>query len=370
MNEQTQILLRERMVGARMLEPINISNTVHSWLAMLNRVIDICSVVDYPKPPEEAKYANLFGFMTSEDKHYLDGVKTGIFPREGFSGIDISAAGIETVNAVSKAVHRTVDSSIPDNSATVKVNQEAPDVQCIDAYTPVFLTAVAWPDPEYYAVKTVSIKAEEDIQIEYAGSGFSFVNNAIYPNIEYSEIGTRRRTILLKGNFIVYRLTFLHSRVLIEVVENTQLLDNYLSPSAKAANPSLNGTVEFTAQRSALAAASELLVSGSPAWFNSDGTVSDEMDGTRAALGIEAVLDDTAGTAWGSVTVGCTAVSGGESVRCPDAEIEDGRRIAQFWSEDGKTCIKIEYSLNSAARRLSLIGASVIKTKSGRTYDE
>ena len=370
MNEQTQNLLRERMAGAKTLEPINISNTVHSWLNMLNRVIDICSVVDYPLPPDKAKYANLFGFMTSEDKYYLDGLKTGITPLPNFKGIDISAAGIESVRSFSKAVHRTVDSSIPDNSATVKVERASADVTCVDAFSNVFIEAIAYPDPTYYAVKTVSVKAEEDIQIEYAGSGFTFVNNSVYPNIGYSEIGTQRRTLLLKGNFIVYRLTFIHSRVMIEVAENTQLLDNYLAPSANAADPSLNGTVEFYAKRSALAAASELAAQGSPAWFNADGTVSDEMDGERAALGIETEIDDTAGASWGSVTMGCTAVIGGQSIRCPDAEIEDGRRIAQFWAEDGSACVKIEYSLNSAARRLSFIGATVVKTSSGRTYDE
>ena len=55
MNEQTKSLIEERISNSRTLESIKISDTVHSWLTTLNRVVDICNIVDYPDDnPETA----------------------------------------------------------------------------------------------------------------------------------------------------------------------------------------------------------------------------------------------------------------------------------------------------------------------------
>ena len=97
------------------------------------------------------------------------------------------------------------------------------------------------------------------MHVSYAGNDFSFVNNSIYPNVEWSEIGSPKSTLLLAGTFIVYRATFIHARVLLEIVENTQIIDNYKAASAKFADTSLNGQLVFDANASALASATHMI---------------------------------------------------------------------------------------------------------------
>lgn len=378
MNEQTKSLIESKMSNARTLEPIKISDTVHSWLNMLNRVVDVSNIVDYPDPdPETARYQNLFGFMTSEDKLYLDGVKTGIFPRQKFSGIDIGAAEISAVNSVRKAVHMTSDEAAAGSSGGVDVNRDSADVQCIDAMSDLQISITAYPDSAYYAEKLVSVKAEEDVQIEYSGNGFSFVNNAIYPNVVYSAIGTPRKTLLLKGNFIVYRMVFIHSRVLVEIVENTQIIDNY---KARSASGAIYGTDSEEVWR-ASARSLDILsteISGSATgsktlWIGTDGTVGTEPSGA-GICSIAAETADVQNGGWSGMHISCSRLSEGETVFSGEADVQSGSGTVEFWNEDFTELVRLDYWFNPNMKEFRATALSVVATAgtpyTGRVYDE
>ena len=375
MNEQTKSLIEERISNSRTLESIKISDTVHSWLTTLNRVVDICNIVDYPDDnPETASYENVLGFMTSIDKLYLDGVKTGISPLPAMDGIDADIRELNTFTAMKKSTLRTVDSSLAENSGRVKVNRDSIDVQCIDAYSDVIIEVVAWPHSEYYCEKLVSIKAEEDIQIEYAGNNFTFVNNSIYPNVEYSAIGTPRRTILLKGNSIVYRMTFIHSRVLMEVVENTQLLDNYKAPSASRIDPETNGLETFRASETACGSLSGYATHRNGVWqqrlyVTADNGVS-EMAGADAVVAFETLVTADPNGTWNRVRLRCEPFIDGTASAAEYVDLESGTHLVELDTIARDAIVRVEYYLNHLEMKLDVISLTVIARDAGRTYDE
>ncbi len=373
MNVQTRTLLESKLTSSRLIEPIKLADTVHSWLNMLNRVIDVCNVVEYPNPDKEtATYSNVFGFMESTDKLYLDGTKWGIFPADDEEAIDIDVRNLHSRHFSREAKFTTVDPSVPDSTGEIVVDRTSIDVQCVDAKADVLLTLVASPDPTWHAEKLVSIKALQDVYVEYSGNDFSFVNNSIYPNVEWSSIGTPKKTLLLSGTFIVYRATFIHSRVLLEVVENTQLVDNYKAASAKAADSSLNGTLEFDANAEMLGNLTRA-VNEDPnrvLYMNYDGVVGTTFEAgrCRATFELNAVESDTA--QWESVTLTCRPYSSDALLESNLIVLQDGRHVVQCWSNDRMKVVKVDYALNMAARAITILGFSTIAMKSGRTYDE
>lgn len=375
MNEQTRALIEDKLTSARMLEPIKISDTVHSWLNMLNRIIDVCNIVEHPAvAPNDPTYSNVFGFMESTDKKYLDGVKWGVFPDYDTQEVDMDVREIDARNVVMKAVHTTSDASIPTSTGEVKVTKDSPDVQCVDARSDVLITLAANPDPAWFAQKLISVKALQEMHVSYAGNDFSFVNNSIYPNVEWSDIGSPKSTLLLAGTFIVYRATFIHARVLLEIVENTQIIDNYKAASAKFADTSLNGQLVFDANASALSSATQMInedpYSGRTLFFNQDGVVGTEYVARRcmAAMEIEAVKAEDA--KWSSVSLACRAKGASGLLDAESVQLEDGRHIVQIWSRDRSMVSKIDYALNRSANIMSILGVSTISMNTGRVYDE
>lgn len=374
MNEQTKHLIEERMSSSRLLESIKISDTVHSWLNMLNRVIDVCNVVDYPNDdPATTKYANVFGFMESTDKLYLDGVKAGIFPTEDLQAIDVDARNLHSRHFSRFAVHSTLDSTSSSTTATVVVNKNAVDIQCIDARSNILLELTASPDPAYYSEKLVSICAKKDVHIEYSGNNFRFVNNSIYPNVEYSSIGTPKKTLLLTGSFILYRIIFIHSLILLEVVDNNQLVDNYKAASAKAADPSFNGELEFDASAEMLGRLTTKINEGeySSFYMNSDGVVGTTYSAARCKAEFSLIATENDKAQWSAISIVCRPQgSNGSLLNSSAVELQNGRHIAQCWSSDRTKVVKIDYALNMDAKSISILGFSVVVMNSGRTYDE
>lgn len=374
MNNSTKQLLREKIDDARMLEPIKISDTVHSWLNMLNRVVDLCNIVAYPEPDRAvATYANVFGFMEAADKLYLDEVKWGILPADDEQAVDIDARKVFSFNAIKKAAYSTVDASLANNNGTITVDKKAIDVQCIDARSDILLKLIANPDSSWCAEKLVSIKALEDVHIEYTGNNFSFVNNSIYPNVEWSSIGTPKKTLLLAGTMIVYRATFIHSRILLEVVENTQLLDNYKATSAKHADPSFNGAVVFDANSSTLASLSEMAnigENGRILYVNRDGIVGDVMETERCKATFKLSTTDSPDAKWESVVLECRPMGTNGLLVGSAAELQNGRHIVQLWTNDRTMVVKVDYALNMAAKSISILGFTVVEMNAGRIYDE
>ena len=373
MNEQTKSLIEERMSSSRLLESIKISDTVHSWLNMLNRVVDICNIVDYPNDdPTTATYANVLGFMQATDKLYLDGVKAGVFPTADLEAIDIDVRKLHSKYFSRTALYSTLDPALSSTNATITVDTRAVDIQCIDAKSNVLMELIASPDPTYYSEKLVSIKALEDVHIEYSGNDFSFVNNSIYPNVEWSTIGTPKKTLLLAGSFIVYRLVFIHSRILLEVVENTQLIDNYKAASAKAADSSLNGNLEFDASAEMLGNFTRMANEGTydSLYLNADGVVSPVYDASRCAaeFSMNATEDDKA--QWSAVEIACRPQGSNALLESSFVQLQNGRHVVQCWSSDRTKVVKIDYALNMSAKSISVLGFSVVAMNSGRTYDE
>jgi len=385
MNENTNALVQSKMSDSKMIEQIKITDTVHSWLSMLNRVIDVCNVVEYPESdPNKVRYENLFGFMPSEDKLWLDGARPGITPVDG-GGIDVSARNVTADRYLTNSSFTTID--LPNNTAkgTVYVNLDSLDAQAIDANSSliIVINAEASQHSKTFAQKLVSVYAMRDITIEYSGNGFGFVNNSVWPNIGYSAIGTPRKTTLLEGMLIVYRFTFIHSRVLVEVVENTQLIENYKTPSENAKDASIYGEELFKASSDALMSASDYISGyegGSISVFiNSDGTYSTRRNSkTKCILNFS--IEGNSNGQWNSVGVSGIAVLSSEDVEVgmdysgvgenEPTWIMDGRRTVILWSTDRMVGIKAEIALLKQARRLTLFSLSVVEMPNGRTYDE
>lgn len=375
MNEQTRALIEDKLTAARMLEPIKISDTVHSWLNMLNRIIDVCNVVDHPAvAPNDPTYSNVFGFMESTDKKYLDGVKWGVFPDYDAEEVDMNVREISADSVVKKAVFTTSDASISTSTGEVKVTKNSPDVQCIDARSDVLITLAASPDPSWFSEKLISIKALQEMHVSYAGNDFSFVNNSIYPNVEWSDIGSPKSTLLLPGTFIVYRATFIHSRILLEIVENTQIIDNYKAASAKAADSSLNGDLVYDASPATLSLLTQMINEEPDTerilYLNQDGVVGIEYDENRCAAALKVKAEIASNAEWSSVVLSCQAMGASGLLEAASTQLQDGRHVVQIWSNDRTMVSKIDYALNKSANLISILGASTISMKSGRVYDE
>ena len=461
MNEQTKSLIEGQLASYRLLEPIKISDTVHSWLNMLNRVVDVCNIVGYPEEDETIRtYSNLFGFMTSVDKLYLDGIKNGIFPEEPVESISVEvsvasanpnedktalfnslireekystlsyenlengrkrirgrsdlvrtfvrALGIElnwneisdssetdihwtpfvdvdarnvnvTNHATKKARVIAVNRSIAGNSGTITVNVDSKDIQCINAKSDVTLQFIASTDDSFYCEKLISIKAEEEVRVFYTsnttGGGYEwkFVNNSIYPNVEWSNEGVATGSLLLKNTFIVYKATFIHSRILLEVVENSQLVDNYKAASAKHDNLSFNGSLVYDADSRALKTLTEMVngdLENRTVYVYSSGVISSVADLARCVSSFELNCTTGENAKWTSVSLRCRPVSSEAFLESNVMELQDGRHLAQLWTVDRSMVVKVDYAVSKDLRTISILGFSVISMNSGRTYDE
>lgn len=383
MDKQTQSLVTvANLPTVALLEPIGINDTVHSWLNMLNRVVAICNIVDHPSDDLANRTpANIFGFMTSTDKLYLDGIKYGIHPngvvpfdvdttQDNF--VDADVRRIKSYNAIKKATNRAVNASSSSSNGTVTVKYDSIDVQCIDASSNVLLSLIAYPDSTWYSEKLVSINAVNTVHVQYSGNDFSFVNNSIYPNVEWSSAGTPVSTLLLAGTFIVYRLTFIHSKILVEVVENTQIIDNYKAASAKAADSSLNGELAYDASASTLNSLTELAnrKNVQTLYLNKDGVVGTSFVASRCASSFEMNAVVGSNAQWTSFQLKCRPNSGSALVESPAIQLQEGRHMVQMWTNDRSMVVKIDYALNKGAKMVSILGFSVIKMYSGRVYDE
>lgn len=381
MNEQTTALIENQLDSYRLLEPIKISDTVHSWLNMLNRIVDICSIVGHPEEDKTLRrYSNVFGFMTSEDKLYLDGVKWGLYPKikdeddNPIQAVDIEARKFNILHSSSKTAKVfTSDASISTSSGRIPVNQDSVDVQCINARSDVLMELTANPDSNWYSEKLISIKALEEVRIQYSGNDFSFVNNSIYPNVEWSENGVPQSTLLLKGTFIVYRATFIHSRILLEIVENTQIIDNYKAASAKHDNLSFNGDIAFDADAKVLDTLTKMAngeAESKTFYLHHDGVVSSVADMQRCAATFEMNYVMGENAQWDSVTLRCRPVDSNAFLESDSMELQNGRHLVQMWTKDRTMVVKVDYAVNMMARTISILGFSVIAMNSGRTYDE
>ena len=383
------------------LEPVKISSTVHSWLKLLNKVVDVCNIVDFPVAhPSEALYPNLFGFMTSEDKLFLDSLKGGLIPQTvqlpgtrpyswqvpnaeeySFGGLNIDAVLVNCINAERKAVHRVVEASTdPSAVSTITINRDSPDVQCIDAKGNIMLAFSSDVDDcGYYAEKTVSILNKKaststdngSILVEYTGNNVSFVNNAVYPNIVYSPIGTQKYTMLLQKTFIVYRMTFIHGRILVTVVENTQLVDNYLARSASDAPFDSIGEASATQTAAVESALNGNRAASRTFWFNANGDVTDSKQGV-SEYALEITVADNPSVGWSRFTVKGYIVdpSTGDALPTASVRLSDGYGTAELWDADSVSGLKLVYQLNLPARNIAIHSLERLEARTGRIYDE
>lgn len=395
MNENTSDVITSVIRAAalndsniRTLESIKISDTVQSWLTMLNTVIAMCNIVEHPQSdPKKCVYENLFGFMSSDDKLYLDRIREGIVPEILADGETVA------VNAVisslkTRNITKMVDAFEvpPENQAghsgTVYVNEDSIDVQCIDASRDIEIILTSSTSSRYYAEKLVSIKADSNLCVEYNGTGdFAFVNNSIYPNVVYSAINTPRKTLLLAGHSLVYKFIFIHSKILIEVVENTQLIDNYLAQSEKSFNREMNGVEAFRASsplcEALAAAAAERNEEGTAVqktlWITGIDSMSETLpeDGSAVAR-FQTVFEYRSSEAspLDRARLRCEAVLDGTRRTAQYKDLEDGTNSIEFESDDHTAIVQVEYYLNMLEARFILINLAVFVRDNGRMYDE
>lgn len=405
MDTKTTNLVTKQISNERVLDSIKVTDTVHSWLNMLNRVVDICNIVDYPEEDRYKRtYSNLFGFMTSADKKYLDGIKIGIIPTwntippETFDEygnrivnpenlhVDASIRKLNVQHSVSKQAKAiTINESNAESVGSIVINPDSMDVQCIDAYSNVQLEFAADSSDAsngflYYAEKLISIKAKNDIHITYsANDAVKFVNNSIYPNVEW-ENAIPVGTFLLKGTFIVYKATFIHNRILLSVVENSQLLDNYKAASARHPNYHVNGDVVYDADISALRTLNGMLmlhnvdVNSTALYIARNGTISSTAPASEDALDYISSFKFNfivgSDAKWESASIECRPVKDGRFLNSSASLLQDGRHMIELWSDSKEMVVKIEYVLNMFSKTMSVFGFTVFEMNVGRTYDE
>ena len=392
MNSTTKKLIQENITDSdkKTLEFVKISDTVHSWLIMLNRVIDMCNIVDpadpsYDSPAtavsaDAAKLEKLFGFMTSADKWNLDVVMRGI-KSDGNNGIDVTASTLTAARTQKTALNplTSVDNA---GVGTVTVDSRSNDVQCVNANGEITISIIPKTDLSYYAEKIVSIKANEDISITYSGT-FEFVNDATYPNVGYSAIGTARRTVLLKNSILVYKIIFVHGMAFAEIVHNSQLAENYLAPSksSKSYDAASNGIEVFNVPYSGCKDITENMseadrtAGAKTLYIKTDGGVSVNRSNADA-LSVTTVLETNASGAWEQLSAEFAIVVNGtymQTNRAVLAESNGGEVMTAYLHTVDPTSpsafVRIDYALNLYAAKFHVSGISLLRGGID-TYDE
>lgn len=386
MNANTKNLIAANFSDSntKTLEFVKLSDTVHSWLVMLNRVIDMCNVVEPTALVSEGDltsvnaptYEKLFGFMTSADKRNLDIVMRGISSNEAGDGIDASISNLTVRNSSKTASSPDISGS----SSVLNVKDVSDDVQCVNAGRNITINIIPSSSITYYAEKIVSVLAATDITIEYSGR-FEFVNDATYPNVGYSAISTPRNTILLEKQLLVYKITFVHGIALVEIVQNTQLVDNYLAPSASKMDSVQNAVEVYSASLSACELVSaEMSAEGRPAgtktmYVDRSGNVSFNSSASDV-LSISTSLALNADGMWRSMSASCSVMLDGAHVSTESKILSggDGTESSTVYlgvvgGQNVSTIVRIVYVLNLAAAKLDISSISILRGGI-RTYDE
>ena len=386
MNANTKNLIAANFSDSntKTLEFVKLSDTVHSWLVMLNRVIDMCNVVEPEAVVSEGDltsanaptYEKLFGFMTSADKRNLDVVMRGISSDEDGTGINASVSSLSVRNSSKKASFPDISGS----SSVLYVRQSSDDVQCVNAGRNISISIIPSGSQTYYAEKIVSVLASADITIQYEGN-FEFVNNATYPNVGYSAISTPRNTILLENQLLVYKITFVHGIALVEIIQNTQLADNYLAPSASKMDSVQNAVEVYSAPLSACELVSaEMSVEGRSAgtktmYVDRNGNVSFNSSASDV-LSISTSLVLNAAGMWQSMSASCSVMVDGTHVSTESKVLSDGDGtesstvyLGVAGGQNVSIIVRIVYVLNLAAAKLDVSSISILRGGI-RTYDE
>lgn len=237
---------RNKVLSNYDLDHISVSDKVNQWLDKLNTVIDTLQMVE----PASANPVNLFGFMSSKDKDYLDSISkkliiksytddnTMISNPKDVNGDLISRElniWAELVNTRDLVYTRSVKKVEKINaSGSINISIFSSDMIIINATDDIILNFQSG-NSDYGSKKIIKVNPSttEKIIIDYNGN-YRFVNDGIQPNVVMEETspgvfeidGTA--SFLNPGNVLVYEALFLDGEIVLTVIDNTEVAENYV----------------------------------------------------------------------------------------------------------------------------------------------
>ena len=159
-----------------------------------------------------------------------------------------------------------------------------------------------------------------------------------------------------------------------EVVENTQLLDNYKAPSASRIDPETNGLETFRASETACGSLSGYATHRNGVWqqrlYVTAANGVSEMAGEDAVVAFETLVTADPNGTWNRVQLRCEPFIDGTASAAEYADLESGTHLVELDTTARDAIVRVEYYLNHLEMKLDVISLTVIARDAGRTYDE